>query len=79
MLLLSGLGMVEAEAETDAGTESMFIGGGGSSDPSRSQANPRHSSQQHNRHAASFALASDNCLAPEPHDIKPKHPVIADK
>ena len=35
--LLSGLGMVEAEAETDAGTESMFIGegGGGSSDPSR--------------------------------------------
>ncbi len=29
LLLLSGLGMVEAEAETDAGTESMFIGGGG--------------------------------------------------
>ena len=29
LLLLSGLGMVEAEAETDAGTESIFVGGGG--------------------------------------------------
>ena len=37
LLLLSGLGRVEAEAETDAGTESILIeGGGGRQTPSRS-------------------------------------------